>query len=67
MVAMGFFALSGINQYGFKRNIISILCTVIGMLAVVFLVFLMFNLWAQVVSFFEVVIQEIIYRHMAGI
>lgn len=67
MLIMGFFALSGIHQYRFKWNILSILATVVGMLAVVFLLFLLFNLWTQVASFFEVVLQEIVYRHIAGI
>ncbi len=55
-----------LNQYGFKKNIASIVCALIGMLIIVFLMFLFFNLWTQFINFIGSLYDEITYRHLAA-
>ena len=52
----------GLNQYSFTRCMVSLATTVIGITAIVFLIFLMCNLFIQVQSFFQTVIKELLYR-----
>ena len=61
-----FIALIEIHQYSFTMAVASTLCSVIGVLIVVFLVFLMFNLTAQIVDFFKTIFNELNYRNLAG-
>lgn len=65
-LALIFIAMKEINQYSFTRNTISLLITVAGVLAVVFLIVLFFNLMAQLVSFISSVIQEVFCRISAA-
>ena len=55
-----------LNQYGFKKNIASIICALIGMLIIVFLMFLFFNLWTQFINFLTSLYDEITYRNLAA-
>lgn len=55
-----------LNQYSFKKNIFGLLCTVVGMLVIVFLIFLFFNLWTQLLSFLGSLYDEITYRRLAA-
>lgn len=55
-----------LNQYEFKKNIFSLICAVIGMLIIVFLVFLFFNLWTQLINFVSSLYDEITYRNLAN-
>ncbi len=55
-----------LNQYEFKKNIGSILCTVFGMLVIVFLIYLFISLWTQVIGFIETLASEIGYRRLAA-
>ena len=55
-----------LNQYGFKKNIASLLLSVLGMLIIVFLVFLFFNLWTQFISFLASLYEETTYRFLAS-
>lgn len=55
-----------LNQYGFKKNIASLLLSVLGMLIIVFLVFLFFNLWTQFINFLSSLYEEITYRYLAS-
>ncbi|MCI8554287.1 MAG: hypothetical protein HFJ80_05005 [Clostridiales bacterium] len=66
MLLMGLFALQGLHMYNFRRNILSIICTVLAMLVVLFIVFLMFNLFIQFFSFLETVFTEAMYRIVVG-
>ena len=61
-----FIALIEIHQYSFPMAVASTLCSVIGVLIVVFLVFLMFNLTAQITDFFKTIFNELNYRNLAG-
>ncbi|MDR1892440.1 MAG: YIP1 family protein [Oscillospiraceae bacterium] len=61
-----FVAMGQINQYGFKRNAASIFCSILGMLVIVFLVILFFNLWTQLSNFCMVIFREISYRILAA-
>ena len=61
-----FIALIEIHQYSFTMAVASTLCSVIGVLIVVFLVFLMFNLTAQIADFFKTIFNELNYRNLAG-
>lgn len=61
-----FIALIEIHQYSFPMAVASTLCSIIGVLIVVFLVFLMFNLTAQIADFFKTVFNELNYRNLAG-
>lgn len=60
-----FVATARINQHGFIKNLISVFCTFLGMLAIVFLVVLFFNLIVQFVDFGRSVFDEISYRILA--
>lgn len=64
--ALLFFALKGLHMYSFKRNIVSILTTIAGILVVLFIVFLMFNLLVQFLAFIEAVYKEARYRVITG-
>lgn len=55
-----------LNQYGFRKNIFSLLCSVIGMLIILFLLFLFFNLWTQLINFIGSLYDEITYRNLAA-
>ena len=66
MIIMMIFALQGLHMYSFKRNILSIICTILAMLVVLFIVFLMFNLFIQFFSFIETVVKEVMYRMVVG-
>jgi hypothetical protein len=61
-----FIALIEIHQYSFWMAVASTLCSVVGVLIVVFLVFLMFNLTAQITDFFKTIFNELNYRYLAG-
>ena len=61
-----FFAVKGLQMFGFVRAFFSVLITIFGMLIFVFLLFLIFNLSIQFVSFIETVIRELVYRLNAG-
>lgn len=61
-----FIALIEIHQYSFGMAVASTLCSVVGVLIVVFLVFLMFNLTAQITDFFKTIFNELNYRNLAG-
>lgn len=63
---MVFISNGRLNQYGFKKNVISLLLSVLGMLIVLFLVFLFFNLWTQVINFVGSLVDEISYRNLAS-
>lgn len=65
-LALIFIAMKEINQYSFTKNIISLLITAAGVLAVVFLIILFFNLMAQLISFISSVIQEVSCRISAA-
>ena len=65
-LALIFIAMKEINHYSFTKNIISLIITVAGVLAVVFLIVLFFNLMAQFISFISSVIQEISCRISAA-
>lgn len=60
-----FISNGALNQYSFKKNICSLLLTVIGMLIIVFLIFLFISLFTQVKGFIETLISEINYRRLA--
>lgn len=59
---MMFLAVLEVHMYSFKSAVISVVCTVFGMLVCVFLIFLLFNLMVELCGFFETVIKEISYR-----
>ena len=61
-----FVALLEIHQYSFSMNVASVLCSILGVLIVVFLVFLMFNLTAQITEFVKTIFSELNYRSLAG-
>lgn len=63
---MMFFAVMGVNMYGFVQCVFSIICTLFGMIVCVFLVFLIFNLTVELMNFFETVFREIMYRINVG-
>ena len=65
-LVMVFFALQGLHMYTVKRNVVSIFVTIIGMLAVLFIIFLMFNLFVQCCSFVESIYTEFMYRMAVG-
>ena len=54
-----FIAMKQVNQYSYIKNAVVVFCSVLGVLAVVFLVVLFFNLWVQLSDFCATVIQEI--------
>ena len=61
-----FTALLEVHQYSFGGAVASSLLSVVGVLIVVFLVFLMFNLSAQITDFVSTIIKELNYRRLAG-
>lgn len=61
-----FISNGSLNQYGFKKNIASILLALVGMLIILFLLFLFVNLWTQLISFFASLYDEITYRNLAS-
>ncbi len=61
-----FIANGKLNQYDFKKNVFSIICAVVGMLIIVFLVFLFVNLWTQLINFITSIYDELTYRHLAS-
>ena len=54
-----FIAMKQVNQYSYLKNTATVFCAILGVLVIVFLVVLFFNLWVQVTNFFQVIIQEI--------
>lgn len=60
------FAVQRLHQYTFKRNMASLFATVLGILVIVFLLFLMCNLYIQVKSFVDTVVKEFLYRIKTG-
>ena len=65
-IIMIFISNGKLNQYGFKKNVVSLLLAVLGMLIILFLVFLFFNLWTQVINFVGSLYNEISYRNLAS-
>lgn len=65
-LALIFIAMKEIQQYSFTKNILSLLVTAAGVLAVVFLIVLFFNLMAQFISFVSAVVQEVFSRISAA-
>lgn len=61
MVAMG-----QLHQYSLSRNIFSLVASVIGIFVVLFLVFLMYNLFIQFKYFIESFVKELLYRSEVG-
>lgn len=61
-----FTALLEVHQYSFGVTVASSALSIVGVLIVVFLVFLMFNLSAQIVDFVSTVFKELNYRRIAG-
>ncbi len=51
-----------IHEYSFSKTIVSILITVLGVVALIFLCVLMVGLLQQIVSFFATIYNEIMYR-----
>lgn len=54
-----FIAMKQVNQYSYLKNLVTVFVAVLGVLVVVFLIVLFFNLWVQLTSFLAVIIQEI--------
>lgn len=61
-----FTALLEVHQYSFGVTLASSALSIVGVLIVVFLVFLMFNLSAQIIDFVSTVFKELNYRRIAG-
>ncbi|MBR7133178.1 MAG: hypothetical protein IKD04_06555 [Clostridia bacterium] len=61
-----FIGLGELHQYSFKRNIFSMLATVAGVLIMVFIIFLLFNLYIQLEGFIVSVLEELFYRINVG-
>lgn len=57
-----FFTYKEIHQYTAGKTIVSLLCTLLGLILVAFLLFMIFSLVQQMVSFIELVIAELSYR-----
>ncbi len=55
-------ALRVVHSYSFSKTVLSIIFTVIGILFVLFLIVLMFGLIQQVISFFQTIYFELMYR-----
>ena len=55
-----------LHQYSFKKNIFSILASVVGVLIIMFVVFLLFNLYVQLRDFLISVAEEVFYRINVG-
>lgn len=63
---MAFSGLAETHMYTFKRNVVSVAASGVGVCVILFLVFLLFNLYTEFARFLEVVIKEILYRSRAG-
>lgn len=61
-LALIFIAMKQINQYSWLKNLATVLCAVLGVLVVVFLIVLFFNLWVQFTGFLSVIFREIASR-----
>ncbi len=55
-----------LHQYSFKKNIFSVLASAVGVLIIMFVVFLLFNLYVQLRDFLISVAEEIFYRINVG-
>lgn len=55
-----------LHQYSFKKNIFSVLASCVGVLIMMFIVFLLFNLFMQIKDFAVSVFTEILYRINVG-
>ncbi|MBO5200402.1 MAG: YIP1 family protein [Clostridia bacterium] len=55
-----------LHQYSFKRNIFSMLASLVGVLIMLFVIFLFFNLIMQISEFATSVIEEAFYRFNVG-
>lgn len=55
-----------LHQYSFKKNIFSILASVVGVFIIMFVVFLLFNLFVQLRDFLVSVVEEVFYRINVG-
>lgn len=55
-----------LHQYSFKKNILSILASCVGVLIIMFIVFLLFNLFVQLKDFVQSVFEEAFYRISVG-
>ena len=60
------FGLGSVHLANFKTNIALMGATVVGVVLLIFIVFLMFNLFAECASFIETLIKEISYRMSVG-
>lgn len=61
-VILLFFSFKEIHQYTISKTVISLLCTLIALVLVAFLLFMMFSLLQQMVSFVEIAASELSYR-----
>ena len=59
-----FFTYKEIHQYTASKTVVSVLCTLIGLILVAFLLFMIFSLVQQMVSFVELAIAELSYRFL---
>ncbi len=60
------FGLGSVHMLDFKINIALLLVTVIGIVLAIFIIFLMFNLFAECAGFIETLVKEIAYRSSVG-
>lgn len=60
------FGMQEIHQYSFGRNVVALFFTIVGILILLFLLFLMANLAIQVSDFVKTVFDELMYRIKAG-
>ena len=65
-VIIALIGLGEVHQYSFKKNILSSLTSLAGVLIILFIVFLMINLTVQVKDFADSIAEEISYRISAG-
>ncbi len=65
-VFLAFVGIGEIHQYSFKKNIFSLLASIGGVLIILFILFLMFNLYVQVEDFVSSIVEEFVYRTNAG-
>jgi Yip1 domain. len=54
--------LREMHQYTFKKTLMSILLTILGIFIIAFLTLLVFSLYNQVATFFKTIYNELIYR-----
>jgi len=54
-----FIGIMTMHQYNLGRNIASVVCTLVGMIVIVFLVFLIINLGNRIVSFIAGIVNEL--------